>query len=165
VLRAAGNTAEAVVEAQRAIDLNPSDIGGYATLCFVLGADGQLKKEIECSEKAIRLSPRDPFLFAFFNGNGRAYLGLQQYDRAIEWLRRAVAENPDFPTSLSQLSAVLALDGHDAEARERLRQYLTHPRTSAKTIGQVRAGSHGPLDAASFELFLKGLRKAGMPEE
>lgn len=160
-----GNTAEAIVEAQRAVALNPSDIGAHAAMCFVLDADGQYTIAIECAEKAIRLSPRDPFLWAFYNQIAIANMALYQYGRAIEWLRRSIAENPDFPAALEHLTSVLALDDHEAEAIETLARYLAHPRTNAKTIDQVRTQGRGPFAAATFERYLQGLRKAGMPEE
>jgi adenylate cyclase len=164
VLQANGNTAEAVVEAQRALALNPSDIGGWATLCLVLNADGQPAKALEFAEKAMQLSPRDPFLWAFYAQSARANMELQHYDRAIEWLRRSMAENPDFPTTLAILAAALALDGRDTEAHAMLARYFAHPLVVARTIKQL-AGQVHLFDAATYPRYLDGLRKAGMPEE
>ena len=132
-------------------------------MCYILNGDTQWTKAIDYAEKAIRLSPRDPFLFVFYAQIGRAEIGLQHYDRAIEWFRRSVAENPDFPTPIANLASELALNGHEAEAREVLARYLAHPRTVTRTIDQIRAQAHGPGDTVQFDRFLEGLRKAGMP--
>jgi hypothetical protein len=74
-----------------------------------------------------------------------------------------MAENPDFPTTLAVLAAALALEGQESEAREMLARYLAHPRAVAKTIKQF-AGQMHLFDDASFQRYLEGLRKAGMPE-
>jgi predicted Zn-dependent protease len=116
----------------------------------------------------MRLSPRDPNLYAFQFFNGFAYMMLGQYQQAIEWHRRSVASNPDYPDSQWQLAAALALAGDYAQAREALARYLSLPLTRNKTIAQLKAGLPTPAhaeEAAFLEHEVEGLRKAGMPEE
>ena len=93
---------------------------------------------------------------------------LQQYDQAIEWVRRSLAIAPD--TSIQQLllTSALALTGRQAEAREALGRYLSL-KGSSKTIAQLRpqhrALSDSPKWLAYSDRLIEGLRKAGMPEE
>ena len=88
---------------------------------------------------------------------------LGQHDRAIEYLRQAVANNPDFPKPIAHLAA---MTGKTAEAREALRRYLALPGTKSRTIAQWRALSwaDNPGYVALREKLYEGLRSAGMPE-
>jgi tetratricopeptide (TPR) repeat protein len=45
---------------------------------------GHLEKALECADKAIRLSPRDPFLPTFYEAKGVAYFLAQRDAQAIE---------------------------------------------------------------------------------
>jgi hypothetical protein len=54
-------------------------------------------------------------------------LTLQQYDRAIDWDRRAIAVGTSTPFTHVNLAATLALTGHETEAREALQHYLALP--------------------------------------
>jgi hypothetical protein len=65
------------------------------------------------------------------------------------------------------LTASLALSGHDAEARGTLGRYLALPPDIPKTIAQFKARQ--PYDTANLRDYYyrlyEGLRKAGLPEE
>jgi hypothetical protein len=90
---------------------------------------------------------------------------LGQDQLAVASLRRAVANNPDFPTPLAYLAAMLALTGADAEARESLKRYLLLPRTTTRTIvGWKKMGiSDHPTYLALRARINEGLEKAGLP--
>jgi Flp pilus assembly protein TadD len=92
---------------------------------------------------------------------------LQQDDRAVACLRRAVANNPRFPSPVAYLAALLALTGQTPEARETLKQYLSLRGTKTRTIvgWRAMAYSDNPVYLAFRERIHEGLRKAGMPEE
>jgi adenylate cyclase len=163
VLMMRKNGAEAVVEAELGVALNPSDIGAYSALCGSLNASRHPERAIEAAEKAIRLSPRDPFLFQFHAQIALAYFELQRYDRTVEWGQRALAENPYFSGFLVTLAAAYSLNGQEAEAHETLARYLTFP-LSGKTIRQLKVQPN-IFDADTAERHWEGLRKAGIPEE
>jgi adenylate cyclase len=160
---------EAIVEAQRALTLNPSFIDAYRALCVALYFGGHPEKTIECTDKALRLSPRDPQRFPFYFYRGYAHFMLHQDDQAIEWSRRAVALGPSYPLTHAVLAASLAEIGHEAEARETLKHYLSLSTTKARTIADWKAFMQGVSDnsvwLAAAERLYDGLRKAGMPEE
>ena len=63
---------------------------------------GQFEKSLEYLDKAIRLSPHDPTLAAWYLGKAASYFGLKQYDQAIESARRAIAINPNVIRCASQ---------------------------------------------------------------
>ena len=98
---------------------------------------------------------------------GHAYFGLQQYDQAIEWERRAIAINPNVSSAVVTLAAALALTGNEAEARdaEQRRAALSKVKTVAMLKALGPPPSADPRVRATFDRAIEGLRKAGMPEE
>jgi adenylate cyclase len=123
----------------------------------------QPEAAIEAFERAKRLSPFDPF--GYFNNAGLAlaHLAARRFEQAIEWADRTLHTQPRAATAIrAKIIANAHLDRLD-EARAALAQMLTiDPRL---TVGAVRALA-APSWAPEFhELYLTGLRKAGMPEE
>ena len=167
VLLAQKRFEEAIVEAERSLALNPSFVDAYSALCTANSFLGWPEKSVEYADKAIRLSPRDPQLHVFYLAKGFALSLMDQDGQAIEWLRRAVAAAPEWPLPQAMLAAALAATGHEAEAQETLRRYLSLSGTNARTIAQWRAQmpSDNPVFLAYAKRLSEGLRKAGMPEE
>lgn len=157
---------EALVEAERALALNPSFIPTYQIVCMANIFLGRPDRIIEDAEKAMQLSPLDPFRYIFQAFKAYAHVMLGEMASAIECLRLAVANNPDFPTPIAWLAALLALAGEVDEAHETLQRYLAIPGARTRTIAQWKtsswAGSPGYL--AFRERLYEGLRRAGMPE-
>ena len=89
----------------------------------------------------------------------------QQYEPAIDWLRRAEHCNPF--TDLLHASA-LALTGRPTEAKKALDRYRAHPVVNTTTIAQLRMQQFALADNPEWitynERLFDGLRKAGMPE-
>jgi adenylate cyclase len=159
---------ESLVEAERALALNPGYIPTYQILCMANIALARPEQVMGHAEKAMQLSPPlDPFRYTFHALKASAHIMLGQHDEAVECLRQAVANNPDFPKPVAHLAAMLALTGKTAEARETLRRYLALPGTRSKTIAQWKALSwtDDPGYLALREKLYQGLRSAGMPEE
>jgi TolB-like protein len=156
---------EAMIEAERSLRLNPGYIPTYLDLCQANLMLGLPEKTIECADRAMRLSPPDPYLYVFLAQEGLGHIMLGQDQLAVASLRRAVANNPDFPTPLAYLAAMLALTGADAEARESLKRYLLLPRTTTRTIvGWKKMGiSDHPAYLALRARINEGLEKAGLP--
>jgi tetratricopeptide (TPR) repeat protein len=160
---------EALVEAERSLALNPSFIFAYSGMCVSNFFMGRPEKTIECADRAIRLSPRDPLLWLFYFEKAGGYSMLQNDAQAIEWNRRALAMAPHYPLIQVRLAAELALSGQEPEAREMLGLYLSNRGTLVRTLAQWKvsweAFSHDPIYAAMWQRLGEGLRKAGMPEE
>lgn len=158
---------EALIEAECGLRLNPSFMPTYLDLCQAHVMLGLPEKTIEYANRAMRLSPPDPYLYVFYAIQGVGHAMLRQDDRAIACLRRAFAINPQFPTPLANLAAILALTGQDAEARDALNHYLSLRGTKIGTIAQWRAMAYSdhPAYLAFRERIYEWLRKAGMPEE
>jgi class 3 adenylate cyclase/TolB-like protein len=160
---------EAIAEAEQTLALSPSFVGCYEVLCEANNFLGRPEKGIEYADKAIRLSPRDPLLAAFYAEKAWALLMLQRDDQAIEWTRRSLAMVPENSIQQALLASALALTGRQAEAREALQRYLSLKGTTSKTIAQFRprhrAQSDSPKWLAYSDRLIEGLRRAGMPEE
>jgi tetratricopeptide (TPR) repeat protein len=86
---------EAIAEDQRATDLSPTNVYAYENMGFAYRLLGQFEASLEFVDKAIRLSPRDPLLPAWYADKASSHLALKQYDQAIEWARSAIAINPN----------------------------------------------------------------------
>jgi tetratricopeptide (TPR) repeat protein len=167
-----GRFGEAIAEQERAIDLNPADVGAMQGLGWAYLFLGKFEQGLATFSNAIQLSPRDPLLTFMYTGKSWAYFGLKQYDQTIDWARRAIAAYPNFQHPHGHLIAGLALSGHETEAREALQSYLSLPSSQGlRTIvdwkrhyAQFSNSNTDPnaLDAYSREY--EGLRKAGMPE-
>jgi TolB-like protein len=159
---------EAIVEEERSLALNPSFIEAYFSLCEYNNFLGRLDRCLEQLDKGLRLiSPREPFLWVFFNDRAWALFMKGQYDQAIYWARR-VLPIIQINWAFLLLSSALALTGHEAEAHEMLARYLALGDVHSKTIAQLRAQELLTADNPAWVEFLDrlsaGLRKAGMPE-
>ena len=161
-----GEHRETIIEAKHALDLNPSFVTAYMFMLAAGVYTGQPEKTIEWAAEATRISPRDPLVSAFIAFTGRAYFVLGKDDLAAKWLRESVVRNPRFPQNRIFLAGVLGASGHEAEASEVLKTYLSLKRTRSKTIDQWKRElrTDDPQYVAAFNRLTEGLRKAGMPE-
>jgi TolB-like protein len=100
-----GRFAEAIAEQERALILNPAEVGTMQGLGWDYLFLGQYEKGLELFDKAIRLSPRDPALQFMYFGKSWTNYGLKQYDQAIDWARRAIAIGPNNPFPHAALTA------------------------------------------------------------
>ena len=157
---------EAIVEAERSLALNPSFVSAYGPLSLASSFLGRPQEAVGYADKAMRLSPRDPVLYVFYLEKGFALSLLHQDDQAIDWLRRAVAAAPQWPLPQALLAAALSLTGHEAEARDVLKRYLSLRGTKARTVAQWEGQlpSKNPAFLAYAAQLVEGLRKAGLPE-
>jgi adenylate cyclase len=158
---------EAKGEYERAITLNPSQMGAYSGLTLVNYFTGEPEAIIALVDKALRLSPLDSQRAPWFISAGLAMIMLHRDEEAVDWLRRAVAINPTILVPRVWLAAALALAGNKAEARDALQQYLSMPEARMKTIAAFKKqqNSEDSKYLATRERIYEGLRKAGLPEE
>ena len=170
VLMAQNRHEEAIVQAERSLALNPSFMEGYEILCLANNFLGRPDRAMEYADTAIRLSPRDPYIFGNYHAKGWAFFMKEQDDHAIEWLRRSAAAAPGAePFTYLLLASAYALNGRQAEAQDELKRYLSLSRTKTTTIAELRKQqlslADNPKWVAYNERLFEGLRKAGMPEE
>jgi adenylate cyclase len=157
---------EAKAEFERAIAINPSEMGAYAGLALANFNTGDTQEVIAVAEQANRLSPRDPQKGSWLIPAGLANITLHRDDQAVDLLRRGVVVATG-STARAWLAAALALAGHEDEARATLKEYLAAPDARPKTIAAFKKNinSNNPTYLATRERIYEGLRKAGMPED
>ncbi len=150
---------DAIVAAQRAIDLDTNFADGYAALAFTLNYAGRPVESLAAIRKAMRLNPRYPFLYRW--NVGHSFLLMERYDEAIEAFESVVAVNPEFPVAHLTLAVAYAQSGRIEDAEWEAEEILTL--LPGFTIERDRR-RHPYLNPADMERYLQGLRKAGLPE-
>src|SRR5262249_29993427 len=91
VLRMQGRCDEAILEHQTVFALNPNRVFALDSIARCKLATGSIEEVIPLEERAIRHSPRDPFIGNFHIRIGQAYLLQSRTDEAIAWFERARA--------------------------------------------------------------------------
>ncbi|WP_245310717.1 adenylate/guanylate cyclase domain-containing protein [Bradyrhizobium valentinum] len=150
------DTAREMVD--RAIALNPNAAFAWEMRGWTYQRAGEPEEAIRSFDRAIRLSPFDPWLFARFTGIGIAYIGVGRFDKAVAAAKNALQKNQKYGAAYQCLAAALAHLGRHAEARKAATQILEiepHFRISewVACTGQWQA-----------QMFIDGLRKAGLPD-
>jgi adenylate cyclase len=162
---------EAIAEDRRAFDLDPSLVDAYWHMGFVMRRLGEFQTSLELIDKALRLSPRDPFRAIWYADKAGSHFALKQYDQAVEWARHAIEISPDNSSPYQYLIPALALTGQESQAHEALGHYLA-TRGATRTVAgwkSIRAkvvNEHtDPRYVEYWDRLIEGLRKAGLQEE
>jgi adenylate cyclase len=168
VLLARSRPDEAIAEAEHSLSLNPGFIPAYLDLAAANLFLCRPEMVIDYAQKAMRLSPADPYEDNFHAYAGRAHFMQERYDDAVASMRRPLAINPEFPVHHRFLAASLAQNGQDADAHEAMKLYLSLSGTKIRTVGAYAALP--PWSQNRIYLFyrkhlIQGLTKAGMPEK
>jgi adenylate cyclase len=152
---------EATLELERAIELNPSFGRAYFGLASVAVYSAKYTQALEPIDTAIRLSPADPHLWTFYNIKARALTGLEQYEEAVYWARKAVRQpSATFWCDLALVSALGYL-GREDEARLAIQElYRKKPGYSLEQYNR----DDFVLAPAAHQLAVEGLRRAGLPD-
>jgi tetratricopeptide (TPR) repeat protein len=128
---------------------------------FFLGRGGETEAHIE---QALRLSPRDTYVYTWtlFVGIAKFWHGAEA--EAIDWLRRSLEANRNYPIAHFYLAAVLAHVGELDEARATAQAGLAlNPSFSIRRY-RTNTPSNHPVYLAGRERVYEGLRMAGVPE-
>ncbi|MFP6730917.1 MAG: tetratricopeptide repeat protein [Alphaproteobacteria bacterium] len=150
---------ETIAACDRAISLNPSYANAHFGRAHSLWMSGRPGEAIASHDEAIRLSPRDPMMWAFMASKAIALILLERYDEALTWTRKG-QQRADLPiwAHMPEVSA-LGLLGRIEEAStalDRVRQLK--PDVSLDFVDQVLKFTN----AIDREHFVDGLRKAGL---
>ncbi|HSA82203.1 MAG TPA: HEAT repeat domain-containing protein, partial [Geminicoccaceae bacterium] len=152
---------DAIGRFEHAVSLNPNLALAQAGLGQAHALTGDYGPAVVQIEKAIRLSPEDPFMVYWFGHLGLAAFAAGRYEEASEWGTKAVSHNPASPAGHRLLAASLAQLGRIGEARAALRELLQ--RMPGMTGEDVRRQVPFKKEEV-MELYIEGLRKAGLPE-
>jgi TolB-like protein/Tfp pilus assembly protein PilF len=157
---------EAIPEYEIVLALNPYWMNTLVFLGSCKLLTGSIEEVIPLCEQAIRLSPRDPFIWIPFILIGQVHLLQSRTDEAIAWFERARSVLPRNPELHALLSSAYALKGETERAAAELEEAQREGYYSNIAHLKVRQDFGVPKVRALFETtYLAGLRKAGMPEE
>jgi len=171
VLRTQNRYEEAIPEYETVLALNRNWANAHSNLGWCKFLAGEIEALIPAQERAIRLSPRDPFIGMFYGRIGRAHLLQSRIDEAIVWLEKARNASPGHPMYRAFLASACALKGDAGRAAAELaeaRRLASDDRYSsiARSRPLVYSGWNAPKIRPLVETtYFAGLRKAGVPEE
>jgi adenylate cyclase len=148
------DTAREMVD--RAVAFNPNAAMAWSQRGWTYQIAGQPEEAIRSFERAIRISPFDPWLFSTFTGMSAAFIGLGRFDEAVIAAKKAIRTNPRFSGAYRSLASSLAHLNREAEAREAAARLLELE--SSFHISEWTAGRW------QTHMYIDGLRKAGLPE-
>src|SRR5256714_2372094 len=114
-------TAKGMVD--RAVALNPNSNYVWLDRGWTYLSAGDLEESIRSFERAIRLSPFEPWRLSTFAGMSAAFIGLGRFDEAVAAAKKTLPEKPFIPrrkpfpaTTPRRLSSGLLPPGRAAEA-------------------------------------------------
>jgi TolB-like protein/class 3 adenylate cyclase len=159
--------AEGIAECEHALTLDRNLASARAVIGYgkiFIGRAGETEAHIA---EVLRLSPRDTLAYIWMSIAGDAKNHLGSWEQAVEWFRRAIEANRNYPTVYFNLAAALALLGRLDEAYSAVRAGLAlNPAFSISRARAARtARSDNPTYLAQLEPIFDGLRKAGVPEQ
>ena len=170
LLRTEGRCEEAIPELETVIAYNRNSPGALFALGVCKLQTGSIDETIQLEEQAIRLGPRDPYVFNRYLVIGEVHLLQSRTDEAIVWLEKARIGNPASPWPHARLASAYALSGELDRAAAELaeaRKLSGDDRFSSLARLKAIVGYFGvPKIRVLFEAtYFAGLRLAGMPEE
>ncbi|HWY81853.1 MAG TPA: tetratricopeptide repeat protein [Roseiarcus sp.] len=159
--------AEGIAECEHALALDRNLASARAMVGYgKIFLDRADETEAHIAE-ALRLSPRDTLAYIWMSIAGDAKNHLGRWEQAVEWFRRAIEANRNYPTVYFNLAAALALLCRLDEAPSAVRAGLAL--NPAFSIARARAArmarSDNPTYLAQLEPIFEGMRKAGVPEQ
>jgi len=147
--------------AYRSLQLNPNSAIALAMTGWIEAILAETAKALEHLHRADRLSPRDPRTWFINTGIGMAYFISGQYDEAVVWNKKALAQNPRSAVALRVLAASLACQGQKDRAHEAIGQLLKiEPSLTISNLQPRMRMQHESV----WKKFSEALRLAGLPE-
>ena len=167
VLAIAADTLLCSGDAQRALSLAERALRALPGSAFVLNRcgkvyvhNGEYDKAASYFEASLKINPRDPRGNDAYNGLAFAHFFARRFDDAVYWARRMAAETIVQSPTRRFAAAALAHLGRRDEARAEITEVLKLQPNSS--LARSRQSSFA--QAWMLELYIDGLRKAGLPE-
>lgn len=150
----------AIEALQYAIALNPCLAVTYCGLGDSFAYEGRLDEAIQQFEIAIKLSPHDPFRWAFYSYRSLAHLFRREFEQAATWARNAVRVPNAQYWARAHLVAALGHLGDPTQAVPALRDLLD--KKPEFSLAFAREHLFYLKRADQLDTYLEGLRKAGV---
>ena len=102
----AGRHREAIAAFSEVIRRKPAFAEGWNKRATVHYMAGNFKRSLSDCDEVVK---RNPYHFGALSGYGQIYFQLEQYDKALEYWRRALEVNPNMPGVEFNIQGVEAL--------------------------------------------------------
>jgi adenylate cyclase len=159
-----GDSAKAIVAAERAIEVAPSFDMGHALRGMALAQEGRLIEATRSIRRALRLSPRAP-LGAVLVGVGYVNFAAGRREEGVDFLERARAAAPESLPVRVMLAGYYEQEGQHAKAAAVAQEMLrVVPELTAESAMELIPGLERILSSEELARFPDNLRKAGLPE-
>jgi DNA-binding winged helix-turn-helix (wHTH) protein/TolB-like protein len=163
-LRAVKEHDEAVAHCRRAVDLRPNFALAHGELGRALIETGHAEDAVAHIEEAIRLSPDDPYVAAWYFWAGIAQAHAGRYDKAAERLLQARGAKRGYPNPLGWLAVAYAGLGDLERGRSYLEQHRGHFRRFSLAAWRVAFPYTNPVVTEQRKRIEALLRQLGAPE-
>jgi TolB-like protein len=158
----AGEVAMAAAALDRALAFNPNAAHAWLARGNIHALCNQPDAAIEAIERARRLSPFGPYTTFYAGSIAVAHFAARRFEQAIEWADRSLHDQPRLFSSMHvKIAANAHLGRLDAARAELSRVLAIDPQP---TIAGFRDYAHFAAPEV-LELFVTGLRLAGLPEK
>jgi adenylate cyclase len=166
VLRARGRCAEAIPEYEAAIAIDRSRAPTWAHIGWCKFLTGAVDEAMPYFEEAIRLSPNEPSIAAWYGRLGVVHLLEGDVGEAIRWLDKATNTNPRLPFVHAYLAAAYGLQGDAERAHAALAraQGLSDSYGNLARVKKSNWYDNPKIRAMAETTYFAGLRRAGLPE-
>ncbi len=153
---------EALIEADKAIKLDPDDPNGYQAMSALLVNLGRAEEGLEKIKIAIRLDPQTDYLWRL----GYAQFHMELYEEAAQTMYRATRRNPDYDWNYILLAAAYGHLGRETEARAAVAKFnqLRVEKAAAKPVFTLADLQYWSIkNEAGLKRLREGMSKAGVP--
>ena len=158
---ARGKYGSAIDALETALELNPCHALSHCGLGDSLVSDGRSEASLPSFERALALSPHDPFRWAFMSYRSLAHMFMGDHEGAVHWARSATLVPNAHYWARANLVSWLAHSGDLGAARANVPALMrTRPGFSCDF---ARSRLFFLRDPAHLALLLDGLRRAGVP--
>lgn len=152
---------EALAACRTSLDLNPSLAQAHCAMGDALSYAGRVEEAILEFHESMRLSPQDPWRWAFLSYEALAQIFLRQYDKAVELAQAALRVPNCQHWANAHLAAALGHLGRKDEGNNAVAELLRRKpdfccRYAEEHLFYLESREQ-------IEHYLKGLRKAGVP--
>ncbi|HSK41606.1 MAG TPA: tetratricopeptide repeat protein [Arenibaculum sp.] len=154
-----GQHDRALDEFRTGLGFNPSFALGHAAFGWALLRAGRFDDAILETERALRMSPLDSFSGFYTSIHGLALLAARRFEEALPFLRASVSAFAEYSGHYNQLICCCGHLGLIEEAQEFIA--ASNRIGPPLRLGEVRKGLE---KYAHCDVFVEGLRKAGVPE-
>jgi tetratricopeptide (TPR) repeat protein len=150
---------DSLAEYELALRLNPNFALAQGYYGLSLSYSGRWEDANEAARRAIRLSPRDPFVAVYEGIAAYAQFIGRNYTEAVDLARKAIRQRSDFVGGLRVLTAAAAAAGDMQVAGPALQEL----RRAQPNISLAWIAAHMPIrHDIDREHYLAGFRKAGL---